>query len=253
MARAREPWIRLGLTVAVLGGFGLLLALSGYDWDFKPVWQYRKLYFGGLWNTIGATAAAFLLGLMLGVAVALARLSRNLAVRHLGDLYVELVRGTPFIVQIAVAYYGIATIVNVDNKFLVGTLALGLFAAAYIGEIFRAGIQSVERGQIEAGRSLGLSRGQTLRHIVFPQAFRRMIPPLTGELLALTKESSLLYFIGLNELMSAARRTGAQNYKYFEAYLVVALFYLTLTIPMSLLARRLERRLGKSTQLGAHL
>jgi polar amino acid transport system permease protein len=253
MARASEIWTRVGLTVAVLGALVLALAFSGYDWNFQPVWLYKKLFFKGIGYTVAATALAFVIGLTLGVGVALARLSRKLAVRHLGDMYVELIRGTPFIVQIAVAYYGIATIIGVDDKFMIGSVALGMFAAAYIGEIFRAGIQSIDRGQFEAARSLGLSRMRTMRHVIFPQALRRMIPPLTGELLALTKESSLLYFIGLNELMSAAKWTGASNYKYFEAYLVVAAFYLTLTIPLSLIARRLERKLGKSEQLGAHL
>lgn len=253
MARASEIAVRAVLTIAVLGALVAALASSGHQWRFDLVWSYRALYFGGLHNTIMATACAFSLGLVLGLGVALARLSRNLPIRHLGDMYVEIIRGTPFIVQILVAYYGFAALVRLDNKFLVGTLALGVFAAAYIGEIFRAGIQSIERGQFEAGRSLGLSRRKTLRHIVFPQALRRMIPPLTGELLALTKESSLLFAIGLTELMSGAKQTGASTYKYFEAYLVVAAFYLTITIPLSMLARLLERRLGRSQQLGAHL
>jgi polar amino acid transport system permease protein len=247
----RPVLVRLGVTAAVAGA--LFAALRQFDLDFSIPWRYRGLYFEGLGRTIAATALAFAVGMVLGVGVALLRLSRRLPVRHLGDLYVELVRGTPFVVQVWIAYFGVATLLRVDNKFLVGTLALGVFAAAYMGEIFRGGIESVDRGQVEAARSLGLSRMQALRHVVFPQAFKRMIPPLTGELIALTKESSLLYLIGIVELMAVAKQVGADTYRNFEAFLVVAAMYLTLTVPLSLLARRLERRLKRSERTGVHL
>ncbi len=241
------------ITLLVGAAIFCALAASPHKWNFSPTWAYRQLYWDGLLKTVSATGIAFVLGVSLGIGVALARLSRQLWVRHLGDLYVELVRGTPFLVQVMIAYFGIAPLIGVDNKFLVGTLALGAFAAAYIGEVIRAGIESVERGQFEAARSLGLSRTQTLVHVVLPQAVRRMIPPLTGELIALTKESSLLFAIGVMEMMSAARQTGADTYAHFEAYLVVAGLYLTLTIPLSLLARALERRLGSGTRTGVDL
>ncbi|MHC4137941.1 MAG: amino acid ABC transporter permease [Planctomycetota bacterium] len=253
MARGREILARAAITIALLGLLALALGSSSYDWDFAPAWRRRNLYLWGLGMTVAATGVAFLIGLVLGVGVALARLARNLVLRHLGDLYVEIIRGTPVLVQVTIAYFGIAPLIGVDNKFLVGTIALGMFAAAYMGEIFRAGIESIERGQFEAARSLGLSRHQTLRHVVFPQAFKRMIPPLTGELIALTKESSLLFFIGVMELMARGRQVGADTYRQFESFLVVAAVYLSVTIPLSLLARRLERRLGKSARTGVLL
>jgi len=243
--------VRAGVTAAVAGA--LVTALWQFDLDFSIPWRYRGLYVEGLLRTIAATILAFGVGVVLGVGVALLRLSRRLPIRHLGDLYVELIRGTPFVVQVWIAYFGVATLLHVDSKFFVGTLALGVFAAAYMGEIFRAGIESIDRGQVEAARSLGLSRRRTLRHVVFPQAFKRMIPPLTGELIALTKESSLLYLIGVVEMMAVAKQVGADTYKNFEAFLVVAALYLTLTVPLSLLARRLERRLKRSERRGVHL
>ena len=248
-----ERTTRFLITVAVVAAVAGALASSPYEWDFEPTWRYRQLFVDGIQKTIAATAIAFATGMVLGIGVALARLHRSLWVRHLGDLYVEVVRGTPFLVQIMIAYFGIAPLIGVDDKFLVGTVALGAFAAAYMGEIFRAGIESVDRGQFEAARSLGLSRGQTLKHVVLPQAFRRMIPPLTGEFIALTKESSLLFAIGVLEMMSAARQVGADTYRNFEAYLVVAALYLCLTVPLSLLARRLERRLGSGHRTGVDL
>ncbi len=251
--KPRELLVRAAITVAAVAAFVAALLLSRYRFDFEPTWRYRALYGKGLLVTLGATAVAFAIGMALGVGVALLRLSRRLAVRHLGDLYVEVIRGTPFLVQVTIAYFGIAPLLRLNDKFLVGTFALGAFAAAYMGEIFRAGIESVDRGQVEAARSLGLSRAQSLRHVVFPQAFKRMIPPLTGELIALTKESSLLFAIGLVEMTAAARQVGADTYKYLEASIVVAAMYLTLTVPLSLLARRLERRLKRSERTGVHL
>ncbi len=244
---------RVAITLAVAGAVVWALSQARYEYEFDKLWRYRGAFVKGIGWTLAATACAYALGLVAGLGVALARLSPVLAIRHLGDLYVEVIRGTPFLAQLAIAYFGIAPLLGIDDKFVVGAVALGLFAAAYIGEIFRAGIESVDRGQVEAARSLGMTRGLTLRHVVFPQAFRRMIPPLTGELIALTKESSLLFFIGLVELMAVGRQVGVDTYDYLESYLVVAGCYLCLTVPLSLLARRLERRLGSGRALESHL
>ena len=251
--KGRDLLVRAGITAAIAAALGFALQFSAYDFDFRATWRFRWLYLDGLLMTVAATATAFATGMVLGVGVALLRLSRSLPARHVGDLYVEVIRGTPFIVQVWLAYYLVADVIGVDNRFLVGTFALGVFAAAYMGEIFRAGVESIDRGQVEAARSLGLSRARTLRHIVFPQAFKRMIPPLTGELIALTKESSLLYAIGITEMMAVARQAGKESYRYLEAFIVVAAMYLTLTVPLSLLARQLERRLKRSERTGVHL
>ena len=239
----------LGVAIAFVG----LLALSDYDFRFDLVWPFHSLYLSGLGTTLVGTAAAYGIGLVLGVVVALARLNQRLWIRHLGDMYVELVRGTPVLVMLMIAYFGIAPVLHVNDKMLVGVATLGIFAAAYIGEILRGGIESIERGQFEAARSLGLSRRQTLRHVILPQAFKRMIPPLTSELIALTKETSLLWAIGVVELTAAAKQAGASSYKYLDAFLVAACLYLCITIPLSILARGLERRLGKSERSGVLL
>jgi len=253
MARSREIAHRLLLTAAVLALAVWGLSAAEYSYDFDQLWDYREAFVKGLGWTLAATAAAYTLGLVVGVGVALARLSPVLTIRHLGDLYVAIIRGTPFLAQLAIAYFGIAPLLGIDSKFVVGAATLGLFAAAYIGEIFRGGIESIDRGQVEAARSLGMGRGQTMRHVVFPQAFKRMIPPLTGELIALTKESSLLFYIGLTELMAVGRQVGVDTYDYLESYLVVAGLYLCLTVPLSLLARRLERRLVAGRGVESHL
>lgn len=253
MSLAVRILIRVAVTAAILGALVFALWLSPYDFDFGKTWGYRALFLEALLMTLLATAAAYAMGLPLGILVALTRMSRLLPLRHVGDLYVEVIRGTPFLVQIMLFYFGIAPLFGLDNKWVVGTVALAVFAAAYIGEIFRAGIESIDRGQVEAARSLGLSRGQAMRHVVLPQAFRRMIPPLTGELIALTKESSLLFCIGFVELVAVAKQVGADSYGYFEPFIVAACLYLVLTVPLSFLARRLERRLARGQQVGAHL
>ncbi len=253
MMRARNVAIRVGITLALAVVFVGALVLSNYRWDFGVVRDNWVNYLGALGKTLLATCIAYLIGLAVGIFVALARMSRPLAVRHIGDLYVELVRGTPFLVLLLIAVFCIRPLIGNPDRFWTGTVALGLFAAAYIGEILRAGVESVDRGQFEAARSLGLSRRRTMRHVIFPQAFKRMIPPLTSELIALTKESSLLYAIGVIELTYIAEQVGLRTTGGFEAYLAAAALYLAVTIPLSLLARRLERRLGKSARGGVHL
>jgi len=250
----RDLLVRAGLTVVLVAALVFGLASSAYDFDFRPIWEYRGAFARGFGTTLAATLLAYVVGLVLGTFVALARLSKSTAVRHVGDFYVEVVRGTPFIVQVSIAWWGIASqIEGADNRFLVGTIALGVFAAAYMGEILRGGIESVDRGQFEAAASLGLRRKQVLRHVIFPQAVKSMIPPLTGQLIALTKESSLLFVIGVTEMMATARQAKADTLRTFEALLVVACLYLVITMPLSLLARKLERELGKSGRSGVEL
>jgi len=254
MTRASDVLARVGISVAIAAALVLALANSAYEFDFSPIWKYRGQFARGFGTTVLATALAYLLSLFLGVFVALGRMSRPVYLRHLADMYVEVIRGTPFIVQVSIAWWGIASqIAGIESRLFVGTISLGVFGAAYAGEIIRAGIESIDRGQFEAARSLGLNRARTLRHVVFPQAFKRMIPPLTGELIALTKESSLLFTIGVMELNAVANQMGADTYRTFEALLVAALIYLAITVPLSLLARRLEKRLGQSARTGVEL
>ncbi len=253
MTRAREYAIRAGITLAVAGVLVFALWASGYDWDFGEVRRNWRNYLTAVGNTLLATGVAYGLGLFVGVFVALARISRALAIRHVGDLYVAIIRGTPFLVLLMIAVFCVRPLVGNPSRFWTGTVALGLFAGAYIGEIIRGGIESIERGQFEAARSLGMTRGMTMRYVILPQAFKRMIPPLTGELIALTKESSLLYAIGVWELVFIAEQVGLRTAGGFEAYLVAAGIYLAINIPLALLARRLERRLGKTERSGVLL
>jgi His/Glu/Gln/Arg/opine family amino acid ABC transporter permease subunit len=198
----------------------------------------------GLALTVGLTAISLVLGLPLGLALALARQSRRKGVRGAASAYVELFRGTPLLVQIIFVYYALPQLVGLDlPPFSAAVLALTLNCAAYVAEIFRAGIGAVDPGQLEAAQALGLSRAQGLRHVVLPQAFRHALPPLTNEAIALLKDSSLVSIIGMAELTRSGQELASQLAAPLAVWPAVALFYLMVTFPLTRLAGALERRL----------
>ncbi|MBF5046024.1 MULTISPECIES: ABC transporter permease subunit [Myxococcaceae] len=198
----------------------------------------------GLVLTVALTLLSLVLGLPLGLALALARLSRRGWIRAVASSYVELFRGTPLLVQIIFVYYALPQLVGLDlAPFAAAVLALTLNCAAYVAEIFRAGIGAVDAGQLEAAQALGLSRWQGMRHVVLPQAFRHALPPLTNEAIALLKDSSLVSIIGMAELTRSGQELASQLAAPLAVWPAVALFYLLVTFPLTRLAGGLERRL----------
>jgi polar amino acid transport system permease protein len=157
---------------------------------------------------------------------------------------VDLVRGTPLLVQILIVYYCIGNLVRLDDQLLLGALALGVFSGAYVAEIVRAGIESVPRGQSEAARSLGMSHRQAMFHVVGPQALKNALPALTGQFINLIKDSSLLSVIGFTELTKRGEQVYTSTWATFEVFLPVAGLYLLLTLPLTKYTDRLERRLA---------
>lgn len=261
--RPSPAWQRTLVTLAVVGGLlALLLLAPRTPWQWGRIWGsggYASLLLSGLLTTAWVSLAAMVLGLLLGFAGGRARLSRSPALQQVGTLYVEVVRSTPFLVQVLVAYYCIAPALRdllldagtpqavarlLDQPALVGVLALGLFCGAYVTEIVRAAVESVDRGQVEAALAQGMSHAQVLRLVLLPQAFRRMLPPLAGELVSLVKDSSILSVIAVAELSKRASEVQSATYLSFEVLLPVAVLYLGLTFPLSRLARRLEARLA---------
>ncbi len=235
----------LALLAAFILGLILLLARMEYSWNWRVSWEYRRLYIDGLYYTIAISAGAVCLGCVMGLAGGIARISGNTLAREAARLYVVFFRGTPLLIQIYIFYFCLAAAIGYDNPVVVGTFTLGAFAGAYITEIVRAGIESIDRGQAEAALSTGLSRWQTLRYVIFPQAFKRIIPPVTGQFVSLIKDSSLLSVISVRELTKAAEVVNATTYKTFEAYLPLAFMYLLLTYPLSHLTQMLEKKLRK--------
>ena len=199
----------------------------------------------GLWITLKISAAALVFALVLGLVAGLGRVSSNPAARNLAATYVELIRGTPLLVQIFIFYFFIGTVLEL-SPFTAGVAALAVFTGAYVAEIVRAGIEAVPRGQMEAARSLGMGTAQAMRHVILPQALRRTLPPLAGQFINLIKDSALVSIIAITDLTKAGREIVSSTFTPFEVWFTVALMYLVLTGSLSWLVRRLERRLAAS-------
>jgi His/Glu/Gln/Arg/opine family amino acid ABC transporter permease subunit len=201
----------------------------------------------GAITTLQLTAVSVIFGLVGGTLLGMARLSHFKPLKIASRIYIDFFRGTPLLVQIFMIYFGIPAFANsigttfTFNRFFAAILALSLNSAAYLAEIVRAGIQSIELGQREASESLGLSPIQTMRYVIFPQAFRRMIPPLGNEFITLLKDTSLVAVIGYEELFRRGQLIVAQNYRAFEIYITVALVYLVLNTLSSQAFILLER------------
>lgn len=217
--------------------------------------KYWPYYLEGMKNTVLLALATVLLGGLIGLLLVLGRISGKRPLRFLTGAYVEFVRGTPLLVQLFIIYYGLPAlgVTFYDNKtlsavigiglseFIPGVIALGLNSGAYVCEIFRSGIQSIDKGQTEAARSLGLSHRQTLQYIIFPQAFRTALPTLGNEFVAIIKESSIVSVIGIADLMYKANIVRGNTFLPFEPLLVAALCYFLLTYPLSRLLARIEK------------
>ncbi|MGD8372792.1 MAG: ABC transporter permease subunit [Syntrophobacterales bacterium] len=205
----------------------------------------------GLWITLKVSVIAVLLGIVIGLFTGLARISKNPALRWTAITYIELVRGSPLLVQIFIWYFVLGTMFNTLlakqglgqlSPLWYGVAALAVFAGAYVAEIVRAGIQSIHRGQMEAARSLGMTYPQSMRYIILPQAFRRILPPLAGQFISLIKDSSLLGIIAVRELTKATREVVTTSLQPFELWFICALLYLVLTFALSMFVQYLERR-----------
>jgi len=211
--------------------------------DFGLIRESLPFLLKGASITVQITVLSLVFGIVLGTLVALARMS---PVRWLSTItlaYIELLRGTPLLVQIFLIFFGIPQLLQQQiNEFVAGVMAFSINSSAYVAEILRSGIQSIPKGQREASLSLGFTPSQTLRYIVLPQAFTRVIPPLVNESIALLKNSSLLSAIAVIELTRAGQLVSARTFKPFEMYLAVSLIYLIMTLALSYLARRLEGR-----------
>lgn len=197
----------------------------------------------GLWMTLKISALALVFSLLLGLVAGLGRVSKSPAASSLAATYVEIIRGTPLLVQIFIFYFFIGTVLKL-SAFAAGVAALAVFTGAYVAEIIRSGIEAVPRGQMEAARSLGMSGAQAMRHIILPQAIRKTLPPLAGQFISLIKDSSLVSVMALTDLTKAGREIVSSTFSPFEVWFTVAGMYLVLTGSLSWLVRRLERRMA---------
>ncbi len=211
--------------------------------NFDLMVKSVPLLLAGAGITVQITAMSVALGLLIGCLVGIARLCMIKPLRYLSGIYVDFIRGTPLLVQIFIVYFALPAIIGrrVD-PFFAAISACSINSGAYIAEIFRGGIQSIDKGQMEAGRSLGMSWAQTMRYVIMPQAFKRIIPPLGNEFIAMLKDSSLVSVIGFEELTRRGQLIIARTYASFEIWMAVAIIYLIMTFAVSRLVAVLERR-----------
>ena len=211
--------------------------------DMNLIVNSFPLLLVGAGVTIQITVLSTTIGFIVGLIVAVARISKLKLLRILAEVYVEFFRGTPLLVQIFLFYFALPVITGQRiDPFIAAISACGINSGAYVAEIFRAGIQSVDAGQMEAGRSLGMTWIQTMRYIIVPQAFKRVIPPLGNEFIAMLKDSSLVSVIGFEELTRRGQLIIAKTYGSMEIWLSVAVIYLAMTLTISRLVAYLERR-----------
>ncbi len=206
--------------------------------------KYYPLLLEGLKNTLLLTAVSFVLGFMIGLPLALARVYGPRPLRWLATAFIELIRGTPMIVQLFIAYYALPQLGIVLSALAAAFLGMGINSGAYQAEYFRGAIRSIPSGQMEAALSLGMSKLQAIRYIILPQALRVVIPAWTNELVYLLKYSSVAYFLTVVELVYAGKIIGARTFKYLEVYTIIALIYLGIALAFMKAYRRIEERVA---------
>jgi glutamine transport system permease protein len=217
--------------------------MDSMDFDFSLVVNALPLLLEGAFVTIKITALSVMFGIIIGLFAGIARISSFWPVRALAAVYVDFIRGTPLLVQIYLMYFALPVVTGMRiDPFFAAITACSVNSGAYVAEIFRAGIQAVDEGQMEAGRSLGMTWTQTMRYIIIPQAFKQVIPPLGNEFIALLKDSSLVSVIGFEELTRRGQLVIARTYGSLEIWVSVAILYLIMTLTISRFVAYLERR-----------
>lgn len=228
--------------------------------DLAWLQMYFPLFLEGAKNTLLIALATVLLGSILGAILALMKLSKNIVLKGISVAYIEVIRGTPVYVQIMIIYYGLGMIglefpdiaflepiIGMNfSDFMTCVITLSLNSAAYVAEIIRGGIQSVDKGQMEAARSLGMKPNMAMKEIIFPQAIKNILPALGNEVVVIVKESSIVAVIGIADLMFKARTVAGATFKPIAPYIVAAVFYFIMTFTLSRIVKRYERRLNRS-------
>ena len=204
-------------------------------------WYFITTLVGGWPATVSVAAGSLVFALVFGLIVALLRMSRWRVVRVPAVAYIEFFRGTPALVQLFVIYFGLPDIGIEPSPLQAAIIGLGLNGAAYLAEIYRAGIESIHRGQMEAALSLGMTPARAMQYIVLPQAIRTMLPPITNFAIVLLKDTAIIFAIGVVEIMALARNLVTETLQSAAVYLLAGAVYLCMTIPMARIAARLER------------
>jgi len=234
-------WLaHLVVLLVVAAAIAVAFSRVGYAWNWAAVWEYRGKLLQGWLVTVVLSLAALVASTAIGCVTAFMLRSKRPLVEATARVYVELIRGTPLLVQLLIGFYVVATAVGLENRFVVGVLLLALFSGAYMAEIFRGGLDAIPKTQLDSARAIGLNPWQSLRLVVLPQAVRIVLPAIAGQLVSLIKDSSLLSVIAISEFTLAAQEVNSFTYSTLESYLPLAAGYLLLTLPLSALSRWLE-------------
>ena len=222
--------------------FWLSLRRIHTTFDFSFLGEFQIRIRDGFLMTVYLSLASLILSLLIGIGSATGQNSRFLPIRYLCYIYVKFIRGTPLIMQIYLFFYIVGTAWGIENRFLAGVIILSIFEGAYIAEIIRGSLLSISDSQLEAAKAVGFNGKQTVRYVILPQLVARTLPALTGQFASIIKDSSLLSMIAVIELTQTMREISATNFKLFECYLFLGGLYLCLTLPISFVSERLERR-----------
>jgi polar amino acid transport system permease protein len=227
--------------VAFFGAIALTVFLCVYKPD--PYLEIMRFVPDGILVTFEVTVLSILLALVIGLFTGLGRISRNPVINGIASLYVEVIRGIPLLVQLFYIYFGLGRFVQLP-PLPSAVIAMAVCYGAYMGEIFRAGIQSIPKGQTEAARSLGMTPAQSMYHVILPQAVKTILPPVGNEFVALLKDSSLVSILAVADLLRRGREFASQSFTYFETYTMVALVYLMITLFFSKLISHMEEKIS---------
>ena len=220
----------------------ILFKISGIEISPKPYLKILLFIPDGILKTFQVTLSSIFFALIIGLLVGLGRISRNIVIDRICTVYVEIIRGIPLLVQIFYIYYALGKFIKVSDM-NAAIIAIAICYGAYISEIFRAGIQSIPKGQMEAALALGLTRGQAIFRIVLPQTVKVVLPPIGNEFIALLKDSSLVSVVAVSDLLRRGREFASTSFEYFETYTMVAIIYLIMTLFFSRLVAIMEERL----------
>jgi polar amino acid transport system permease protein len=228
--------------VLIIIAFWAFIAVLDIYTGFEFVGTYKTRIFDGFVLTIQLSVVSLIVSMLLGTLVAIGQRSRVLPIRYLCDAYVKVIRGTPLIVQIYLFFYIIYAALGINNRFFAGVMILSVFEGAYIAEIIRGSFISLDETQLEAARSVGFTRNQTLRHVIVPQMIARTLPALTGQFANVIKDSSLLSVIAVIEITQSMREISSEIFQLFESMLLLGVLYLCLTLPITFVSRLFEKR-----------
>jgi polar amino acid transport system permease protein len=217
-----------------------------HEWDFAFLWDQRFFILEGLLGTLRLAITCLTAGMILGLLFAAARLSKSRLLRFIGTSYVEFFRNIPVLVQIFWCFFALPILTGMQpNAYVASSVAVSLYAGAYLTEIFRSGIQSIEKGQWEAARAIGFGYGGIMRNVVLPQAVRNVVPPLTSQMMEIVKTTTVASTIAYGETLYSAKVLSDQEFRPIETYTAVGVFFIALLALLSVLSIMLERRLAR--------